>query len=107
MRFRCERPAHMTAAAVVVFVSKLVGRGASLQTHSWYPKRCCGDGDCFVATRVERLPDGNIQLSNGKYTFRIVPDFPIEQSPDGLFHFCIAPNGYDYDARCVFMPPTS
>ena len=75
--------------------------------HSWYPKRCCNEGDCFQADRVRRLSDGTLEIANGDLIVRITPTFPVEASPDGKTHFCVFDSGWGMEARCVFMPAGS
>lgn len=72
--------------------------------HSWYPKRCCHDRDCFPADRIERLGDGTLVLAHGKIVVRVTKSFPIEPSPDGRSHFCVWDSGWSLEARCVFLP---
>ncbi|MET0569460.1 MAG: hypothetical protein ABWZ74_10325 [Hyphomicrobiaceae bacterium] len=72
--------------------------------HSWYPKRCCHDHDCFPADRVERLADGTLVLASGKIVVRVTKSFPVETSPDGRPHFCVWDSGSSLEARCVFLP---
>ena len=39
--------------------------------HSWYPKHCCDDMDCFPADKVSRLADGTLELSKGPIRVRV------------------------------------
>ena len=72
--------------------------------HSWYPKRCCDDIDCFAADSVRRFADGTLELSKGPIRVRVARTFPIEASPDGKAHFCVWDSGWGFEARCVFLP---
>ena len=72
--------------------------------HSWYPKRCCHDADCYPADTVQRLHDGTLILSHGSIVVRVPRSFPVEVSPDGKPHFCIWDSGSSIEARCVFLP---
>jgi hypothetical protein len=72
--------------------------------HSWYPKHCCDDMDCFPADKVNRLADGTLELSKGPIRVRVARTFPIEASPDGKPHFCVWDGGFGLEARCVFLP---
>jgi hypothetical protein len=73
-------------------------------SHSWYPKRCCDDHDCFPADRLERLADGTLLLARGRIVVRVTKSFPIEPSPGGRVHFCIWDGGWGPEPRCVFLP---
>ncbi len=75
--------------------------------HSWYPKRCCHDRDCFPAERMWRLEDGTLVLTHGAIFVRVAPGFPIEASPDGKSHFCVYESGFGHEPRCVFLPTQS
>ncbi len=77
------------------------------EAHSWYPKRCCHDQDCFPAERTWRLADGTLVLSHGAIFVRVAPGFPIEPSPDGKSHFCVYDSGAGPEPRCVFLPTQS
>jgi hypothetical protein len=72
--------------------------------HSWYPKRCCHDRDCFPADRFERLADGTLVIAHGTIVVRVTKSFPVEPSPDGKPHFCVWDSGWSYEALCVFLP---
>ena len=99
--------------AIVLFLGLLLCAGALLSfphlvdAHSWYPKRCCNDMDCFPADNVRRLADGTLELSKGPIRVRVTRTFPIESSPDGKAHFCVWDSGFGLEARCVFLPAGS
>jgi hypothetical protein len=96
-----ERLLLLSCAGVLLLLPQLVA------AHSWYPKRCCHDMDCFLADNVHRLADGTLELSKGSIRVRVTRTFPIEPSPDGKPHFCVWDSGFGLEARCVFLPVDS
>jgi|SRR5436190_3081564 hypothetical protein len=86
------------------FVGGLALYPPLLAAHSWYPRHCCHDMDCFPADSVRRLADGTLELAKGAIVVRVTRTFPVEASPDGKAHFCIFDSGFSWEARCVFLP---
>lgn len=65
--------------------------------HSWYPPKCCNEGDCHPVPceEIEDLPGGAAQW--GKYKFRSDQTYP---SQDSQCHACISPQ---FDTPyCIF-----
>jgi len=58
---------------------------------------CCGEGDCFVADKLQETKDGYL-LPNGE----LIPFSEAMPSMDGAFWVCRRPDG---TRRCVFAPP--
>jgi hypothetical protein len=92
------------AVASTVCIGALLLQLATAAGHSWYPKRCCHDRDCFPADTVQRLPDGTLVLSRGSIVVRVTRSFPVEASPDGRAHFCVYDGDWGFEARCIFLP---
>jgi hypothetical protein len=90
--------------ASTICTAALLFQLATAAAHSWYPRRCCHDNDCFPADTVQRLPDGTLVLSRGSIVVRVTRSFPVEASPDGRAHFCAYDAGWGFEARCIFLP---
>ena len=82
----------------------------SASAHSWYPKRCCSDGDCRPATEVRRDSRGIWLTTIDNDTVLIGPADARLPSRDSRWHVCI---NKDPEAvpgpsiRCVFEPSNS
>jgi hypothetical protein len=76
------------------------------KTVTWYPKDCCGDGDCNPVTEVQRVGAG-IWLKTARGTTMFVDSkVPRQHSHDMRWHVCVR---FDHDAQmlvlhCVFEP---
>jgi hypothetical protein len=73
---------------------------------SWYPKICCGNGDCQPATEVRHVGAGVWLHTADGLTLFVDSRQPRRQSQDLRWHICTQ---YDYDAQtivanCVFEP---
>ena len=73
---------------------------------NWYPKSCCGNGDCQPATQVRQVGAGVwLQTADGSTLF-VDSLQPRRRSHDLRWHICTR---YDSDAQtlilhCVFEP---
>jgi hypothetical protein len=76
------------------------------RTIAWYPKDCCGDGDCKPVTEVERVGAGVwLKTADGIAMF-VGSQEPRQHSHDLSWHVCVR---FDHDAQtlvlhCVFEP---
>ena len=76
------------------------------ETTGWYPRDCCGNGDCRPATEVQQVGAGLwLKAADGTTVFHSTGDH-ARASQDRHWHFCVS---YDHDAqayvvRCVFAP---
>ncbi len=70
-------------ALIALFMSVLLGHA-----HSWYPPKCCNEGDCHPVPceEIEDLPKGGAQW--GEYKFRPDQVYPTQ---DSQCHACISP----------------
>jgi hypothetical protein len=73
---------------------------------NWYPRSCCGNGDCQPAAEVRQVGAGVwLQTADGSSLF-VDSLQPRRQSQDLRWHICTQ---YDSDAQmlilhCVFEP---
>src|SRR5262245_44374093 len=95
------------AVASTVCIGALLLQIATAAAHSWYPRSCCDDGDCFPADTVQRLSDNTLVLSRGSIVILVTRSFPVQGSPDGRAHFCVYHSGWSFKARCVWLPAES
>jgi hypothetical protein len=76
------------------------------ETTGWYPRDCCGNGDCRPATEVQQVGAGLwLKAADGTTVFHPTGDH-ASASQDRHWHFCVS---YDHDVqayvvRCVFAP---
>ena len=78
------------------------------RAHSWYPRECCSELDCFRATSMQRLPDGSMIVQAGHITVIVPSGFPTRPSQDGDVHVCTYRDiRGQYLPRCVFLPGVS
>jgi hypothetical protein len=74
--------------------------------HSWYPKDCCGNGDCKPVTEVQRVGAGIWLKTADGITMFVGSQEPRQPSHDLRWHVCVR---FDHDAKtlvlhCVFEP---
>jgi hypothetical protein len=75
--------------------------------HSWYPRECCGDGDCAPADSVVHQDDGSWLVTAHGMVAVIPRDYPNwRRSPDAAVHVCIRKmrSGAEY-VVCAFRAP--
>lgn len=73
--------------------------------HSWYPQRCCNEIDCYKVVRMQRLPDGSLDVLAGHIPVIVPKDFPAEPSLDHDAHVCVYRDMLGrYRPLCVFLP---
>jgi len=86
---------------IVLLALMILVYAIAAQAHSWYPRECCGEGDCKIVDtpKMERKPEG--YLINGQ----IVPFDRVRPSPDGEWHICSGQiSSFIF---CVFEPKGS
>ena len=76
---------------------------------TWYPRACCGNGDCKPVTEIQRVGAGLWLTAADGTTVFVGLGQPRLSSRDMRWHICV---GYDYDAQspmlhCVFEPPAT
>jgi hypothetical protein len=76
------------------------------QAVTWYPKDCCGNGDCKPVTEVQRVGAGIWLKAADGTTMFVGSQEPRKNSPDLRWHMCVR---FDYVAQtlvlhCVFEP---
>ena len=76
------------------------------KTVTWYPKDCCGDGDCKPVTEVQRVGAGIWLKTADGTTMFVDSKEPRQHSHDLRWHICVR---FDHDAQtlvlhCVFEP---
>ena len=70
--------------------------------HDWYPKECCGQGDCAPADSVRRKQDGSYVVLARGVSVLIPANFnQWRKSPDGRVHVCTS----EYLLVCAFRGP--
>ena len=70
--------------------------------HDWYPKECCGQGDCAPADSVQRKQDGSYVVLARGVSVLIPANFnQWRKSPDGRVHVCTS----EYLLVCAFRGP--
>jgi hypothetical protein len=77
--------------------------------HDWYPRECCGDGDCGPADSVVRREDGSYLVTSRGMSVVIPADYGRwRESPDGRIHVCIRRlrSGSEY-LICAFRGPSA
>ena len=109
MGVRCDRlPASHRALALMIgalVATAIVLTATPVIAHSWYPKKCCNEQDCFPATRIERLSDKRLQVTAGHITVVIPLGFPALPSQDNNAHVCVYRDIMGrYHPRCLFLP---
>ena len=102
------RPRMLAAAAIASFVAWCGVWTA--QAHHWYPRECCGDGDCAVASELVHLAGGRLRITTPQGSVEVPRDFPVQASPDGHAHACLRRGEYDdgdsgWMVICLFLPP--
>ncbi len=75
------------AAFMILFVAAWVNGALA---HSWYPRECCSDRDCYPVPveRVKTVPGGWL-IEDGTF----VPYSKARPSPDGQYHICRREDG--------------
>jgi len=73
---------------------------------TWYPRDCCGEGDCKPVAEVQRVGAGLwLKTADGLAMF-VDPQEPRHHSKDSRWHICVR---FDYEAQafvlhCIFEP---
>ena len=97
-----------SAAKVPLFITLSLLAGAlpfladRAAAHDWYPKECCGEGDCAPADSVRRRQDGTYLVMARGVSVMIPVDYTQwRKSPDGRVHICTS----EYLLVCAFRGP--
>ena len=83
-----------------------VEHGGEGGTIAWYPRECCGNGDCKPVTEIERVGAGVwLKTADGPPVF-VGMNEARQPSPDLKWHICLR---YDHEVEglvlhCVFEP---
>lgn len=93
--------------APMVAFAGLLCLAAGVHAHDWYPRECCGDGDCAPADNVVRRDDGSYLVTSRGMSIVIPADYnQWRVSPDARLHVCIRKlrSGSTY-LVCAFRSP--
>lgn len=84
----------------------LLAAAGGAHGHSWYPKKCCSEQDCFRVVKIEQLPDGRrMTLDNESHTQVFVSvDQLFDRSEDSDYHLCIVADLFSSGILCAFEP---
>jgi len=91
-----------TLVMLLLLAGTIAFIGAPARAHDWYPKECCGGGDCAPADYVMRREDGSYIVMALGTSVLIPADYnQWKISPDGRIHVCIG----EYLISCAFRGP--
>ena len=93
--------------ATVAAAGLLLSVPPSTLAHDWYPRECCGNGDCAPADSVVRRDDGSYLVISRGMAAVIPADYAKwRRSPDAQVHVCIRRlrSGAEY-LVCAFRSP--
>ena len=89
----------VSAFAALITLYMIAGPASA---HSWYPRKCCSDRDCYLVQddAVELQPTGYLIRDTGE----VIPYAKTQLSPDGYFHRCSVRGAIQERTLCLFVP---